>query len=495
MSSGLFFGINIALKGMMAHQTALSVVSHNIANANTDGYSKQMVHMATSYPIPGLYAGADLMGSGVEIAQILRLHEEFINYQIREENATKGLWEVFKDTMGDIEVVFMEPHETGFNEMLNRFFNDWQEVAKYAESSSVRTTLKDSAVYLAESFRNIVAQLSKIKEGLQTQINHKTKEVEILAQEIAQLNEQIASVWISQGNPNDFLDKRDLALDRLSQLGNISVHNCVDENGKITGAIEVKFGDQVIVAGRQVNWGALNDAVASVTDGEIAGLLKAGSDTDSTNTVQYYINRLNTLAVGLAKAVNDIHVTGKTASGSEGGTFFVFLDSDGNQIDLSAIDWTNPFASGLGAANIYVNPDIERDVSLIAAGREVEGLFLPGNGDVAREIARLIDIRFEYDEANNLLTRNPAIEEITIGDFYKNLIADLGSMTAEAERMYENQNALVNQLVYRRESKTGVSLDEEMVNLVQYQHGFQANARVISVLDEMLDTIINGLIR
>jgi len=490
LSGGIFFGINIALKGMMAQQTALTVASHNIANANTPGYSRQRVEMETSIPVPGLIPGAGQMGSGVEIAEIKRVREDFLDYQVREESSTMGKWEAIRDNLEEVELIFMEPSETGFNEFMGEFWNGWQKVSKFAESSPIRTTLKETAVALTDVFRHMHEQLTEINKDIQDQVEITITGINAIAERIAHLNEQIVNVELTQENPNDLLDKRDLALDELAKIAKISKTDCVDGDGNTTGAIKIEIGGTVIVD----DSGAHEINSVTVNDGKIAGLLEVGGGDDITGSVQHYINKLDTLAVSLAKAVNDIHSTGKTLDGSQGGNFFVFIGEDGNEIDLSTVDWDKPFSSGLSAAGIYVNPEIAEDVSQIAAARDEGGIFLEGNGATALEIAQLKDSYLEYDAENRVLSLSDT-GGTTFGNFYKDMIAELGVVTDESQRMVINQEALLNQVKNRRESLTGVNLDEEMANMVNFQHAFQASARVISVLDEMLDTIINGLIR
>lgn len=487
----LFFGINIALKGMMAQQAAMDVASHNIANANTEGYSRQRVNLETSMPISGITSAGQL-GSGVTIAEITRVRDGFVDYQLRQETSTLEYYSTISDTLSKVETVFMEPSETGFNAEMENFWSNWQEVANSPGSSPVRTALKEASISLTDTLRQMRQQLTDINNDIQKQIELKTEDLNSLAERIANLNEQIVNVKITGQNPNDFLDSRDLLLDELSALGNITVTDLLDSGGKATGAIAVKIGDLTIVDGDGAHALAATDLNSSnIDDGALAGLLQVGGNSGESNTVAYYINSLDTLAVAIAKSINDLHATGTDLEGNAGGEYFVFKDADGNEIDLSTIDWDDPFAGGLNAGNIYVNPDIQADVSKIAAAYQ-DGIFLEGNGDIALQIASLKDVYMEYDAANQVLN-NSGNGDITLGMFYQNMITSLGSATDAAEKMVKNQQALVDQTANRRESSQGVNTDEEMANIILFQHAFDASAQVISVMDEMLDTIINGM--
>ncbi|NLV23051.1 MAG: flagellar hook-associated protein FlgK [Syntrophomonadaceae bacterium] len=487
----LFFGINIALKGMMAQQTALNVTSHNIANANTEGYSRQRVNLETSVPISGL-ASAGQLGSGVDIAEIVRIKDEFLNYQVRKETSRLENHIAVSHTLQQVEAVFNEPLDTGFNEQLSQFWNSWQELAKAPESSPVRTVVKEAAGSLTDTLRQMSAQLHEIKDDINSQIQLAIKEVNSLSTRVARLNDQIVNVNITGQNANDFMDARDLALNELAALGNISLTDCLDANGKPTGAIEVKLGNITIVdaaGAHEISSSDINPD--AVTDGELAGLLQAGGNSGQSNTVQFYIDKLNTLAVGIAKSINDIHTTGKDLDGNSGQDFFVFKDNEGELIDLTAVDWNDPWSSGLSAANIYLNANIENDVAKIAASKQ-GGIFLEGNGDIALAIAELKHTLMKYDPASQMLTNSNA-GNLSLGAFYQDMIAELGSAARETGKTVKNQQTLVDQNIKRRESIQGVSLDEETVNMVLYQHAFDASAKVISVMDEMMDTIINRL--
>jgi flagellar hook-associated protein 1 FlgK len=488
----LFFGINIALKGMTAQQVAMDVASHNIANANTAGYSRQRVDLVSSAPISGLTAAGQL-GSGVDVGDVTRVRNEFLDYQVRKETSSLQNQTAIADTLSQVETVFMEPSETGFNNQLESFWNNWQELSKNPESSPVRTALKEDSISLTDTLRQMHNQLIDIKDDVQMQIGLNIKDVNSIAERIARLNSQIANIKITGQSPNDLMDARDMALDKLATLGNITITDYLDANGKATGAIEVKLGTITIVDESGYKPISRDDINSStVTEGKLAGLLQVGGDTGQSNSVQHYIDKMDTLAVAIAKAINDIHSTGKDLDGNSGEDYFVFKDAAGNEIDFSGVDWDQPFTSGLSAGNIYINSVIQEDVSKIAASKEDE-IFLEGNGDIALKIAQFKDVYLEYNAANQVLHNNTTSGNTKIGMFYQSLITELGSASNEAEKKVNNQQTLVNQTTRRRESTMGVSLDEEAANIVLFQHAFNANAKVISVLDEMLNTIINGL--
>ncbi len=489
--SGLFFGLNIALKGMTAQQTGLEVTAHNIANANTEGYSRQRVNLESSQPISGLVTGGGQLGSGVDVGSITRVRQQYLDTQVR--NQTSGLEHqtAVAGTMEQVETVFMEPSDNGLNAQIAEFWNQWQALAADPASTPIRTALQESSATLADTFGQVSRQLTDIQAGLATQIESTVGEINGLAGDIADLNQQIVKVQLAGEIPNDLLDQRDLLLDQLASLGNITVTNRMDGSGKYNGAVDVRLGDLTLVNASGASAINASSDLSSVTGGSLGGLQTLAGDGSSSQSVQYYIERLNGLALSIARSVNEVHAAGVDLDGSAGGNYFVFTDADGNNIDLTGVDWSNPGASGLSAANLAVNPEIEADVTRIAAA--IPGsILMEGNGDIALQIAALGDAPMAYDSASGLLSAQTG-GNYTIASFYQNLVTEIGSTVSSSGRKAETMQALVTQMKNQRESIMGVSLDEESVHMIQYQHAYEACAKVISIIDEMLDTLINGM--
>lgn len=489
--SGLFFGLNIALKGMTAQQTGLQVTAHNIANANTEGYSRQRVNLESSYPISGLVAGGGQLGSGVDVGSITRVREQYLDTQVRNQTAGLEFQNVVNDTMGLVETVFMEPSDNGLNAHMEEFWNQWQALSADPASTPIRTALQESSAALADTFGQVSRQLTSIKAGLATQIEGVVGEINGLAADIADLNQQIVKVQISGEIPNDLLDQRDLLLDQLAARGNITVTNSMDSSGKYSGAVEVRLGDLTLVNASGASAISASSDLSSVTGGSLGGLQVLAGDGSSSQSVQYYINRLNGTAVSIARNVNQVHAGGVDLQGNAGGNYFVFTDANGSSIDLSGVDWSNPGGSGLSAANLAVNPDIKADVAKIAAAAP-SSILMEGNGDIALQIAALGDAQMAYDGASGLLVPQSG-GSYKIASFYQNLVTELGSTVSSSGRKAQTMQALVDQIKNQRESTMGVSLDEESVQMIQYQHAYEACAKVISIIDEMLDTLINGM--
>ncbi|KUO52793.1 MAG: hypothetical protein APF76_02335 [Desulfitibacter sp. BRH_c19] len=517
MSSGIFFGINIGLKALRAQQTAISVTGHNIANANTPGYSRQVANMHTGFALPvpsnNRWAGAGQIGTGVEISEVKRIRDQFIDWQIRAEDGKLSEWETRHDTISQIETVFLEPSDTGLSSLMGEFWDSWQELIKYPEISPVRTTVKDTGKALAEAFRHSYERLENIEEGLDRQMEIAVDEANALLRQIGSLNEQIKFIKTGGDNPNDLMDKRDLLVDNLAELMDTEVNHVFATvagktiaTGEITVAVKTTDtnGDPAIVniIDPSLDSGHLefgrDDLDVTLVDseneshtlaaktGEVFGIQKAGNDTNPDSTsVAYYKNKLDTFAEGMSRILNEIHASGinlKDPPDNTGIDFFAFKDEEGNII-------TDP--DNYSAKHLYINPQIE-DVGFIAAGYvdDVDD-FNPGNRENALLIAQLRNARFSLDGDGKL--QSNTMGDLKFETFYQNFVSEVGVATKEAERMVQNQSTLVNQLSNRKESVAGVSIDEETANMISYQRAFQAASRYIQVLDELAATVVNGL--
>lgn len=508
---GTFFGFNTALRGMQAQQRGIYTTSHNIANANTDGYTRQRVVLAPTpaYPVPGMnHPGGTgwQIGTGVDSQETTRLRDAFLDTQIRRETGSLGQWQQIQDVLQQVEVVFNEPSDTGLSTLMSQFWAAWQELSKNAESSPVRTTVVETANALAEAFNHSYQQLTTIKNDIAGEnglIALRVTDINSIAQQISDLNGQIKNIIAAGDQPNDLMDQRDLLLDRLSKIIDFEVEpNIITVNGKEVsdGQIKVKLGSStnylVEVDSNQskineiksvnekiyMESDASNSSEIKFKSGEIKGLQDAFIDVNT------YLNKLNTLARGLAENINSIHKEGYNLNGTKVDNtyknFFVAL--------------TDPSTDNITAGNIAVNSNIRNDVSQIAAADSIDG---GGNGANALKIAQLQSRMLKEKDTSNPPDGIPDTLEfvstgeqgVTIDDYYKNFTAKLGVDAHEATRMTTNQGVLVDQLTNRKESVSGVSLDEEMANMLQYQRAYEASARMITTLDSMLDKIINGM--
>ena len=459
--SNVFGILNTGRTALLTQQKAIDVTGHNIANVNTDGYSRQRVNMETNEPYssqPGQ------TGTGVRAAEIQRIYDRFLGAQINNENQNLGNWETQKGVLERVEIIFDESSGYGLNQAMSEFWNAWQDLANNPSDYAGRAALLAKSETMTATFNNICSNLEQIQTDIDTSIMGTVKEINSIAERIAGLNQKIALTEVGGQNANDYRDSRDLLLNELSLM--INIDSFENSDGKITVLVA---GGRPLVENisswnlstqpdvdsdfQDIAWtdsdGNLVDITDSISGGKLKGWLEARDVT-----IPDYLSKLDNLAEGIITEVNDLHKAGLGL----------------NDVSVAGRN----FFAGTTATNMAVDVD---DVNNIAAAGSFDGL--PGGNSNAIEIANL----------QNALKMNS--DTATFDDYYNSLVSDVGSGVQKATVNFDHQSSMVTHLDNYRESVSGVSLDEEMVNLIKFQHGYNAAARLISVADELLDRVIS----
>jgi flagellar hook-associated protein 1 FlgK len=456
----IFLGLEIARKALQAHQAAMNVTSHNIANANTPGYTRQVPHLSQeTVPLSGLFVPPHLknVGLGTDVDEIRRMRDKFLDLQIRQESRTGAYWNTIDKGLEQVEVVFGEPGESGLSQIFDRFWNTWQELAKSPESQASRVLVVETGNLLAQALSHTYTQLETQRSELNEEVAIKVQEVNNFIQQIYDLNQQIVRVAPAGGNINDYKDQLDVLVENLSKVLSVQVQE--NQNGTYTIVLQ----GRILVNDRERSFLSLSLNASGMYEVFLEngpqvdftyqnGELKAILDLRDV-IVPKYQEALDTLAMGLRDAVNTVHRMGFTLEEppQRGGDFFI----------------------GDGAKDLAVTPEILENPAKIAAS--LSGA--PGDGGNALAIAQL--------------RGRPVVGGSTPDDFYRGIVSRLGVERGEAQRIAKNQELLVQQLENRRESISGVSLDEEMTNLIRYQYAYQAASLLVRTIDEMLDTLVN----
>jgi len=471
---GSFFGLNVARSGLFASQRALTVTGHNIANANTPGYSRQRVEIVQSLPtvLPG---GQGMLGSGVDTQHISNIRNEFLDYKYWSENQSYGEWNARSGVLETIETIVNEPTDSGIRTVMDQYFAALQELSTKPEDLTVRALVRERGIALSETINLMGSQLEKLQSDLDFEIKTVVDEINGYADQLAKLNEQIFRYELGGNKANDLRDQRTLVLDKLSELVPVDAYE--DSQGRMQVMLKGKLLVSHITANHltteQRAYGDKNnesdvenlsdvvwaDGSAFIADGgKLRGLLDMrDSSSDNNKGVPYYLEKLNHFAKTFAEQVNSIHREGYGIDGTTG-------------IDFFEMDET--------ATSLKVSEAIDLDLNAIAASSTYAGL--PGDGSNALKMNQL------KDDANMFAWGKP-------GDFMKSLIANLGVDAQQAIRVSSNQSALLEQTDINRQSVSGVSLDEEMANMVKFQHAYNANARMITTIDEMIDVLVNKM--
>lgn len=465
----LFMSLNTALRGIMAQQTAQSVTANNIANTNTDGYTRQRVELQESYPLSGIVPGAQL-GTGVDVADILRIRDEYLDYQIHKQNSTLQYDNTMADTLGNMEIFFNETADNkGLDSQLDAFWQAWQDLSVTPDSTPVRTTVVEAATTLVNTLHELNTQLNNMQDETQTQIDLSITNVNNITEQIARLNDQIVKMIARKEAPNSLLDARDLLMDELSGIGNLTVTQCTDANGNYTGAISVQMGSVTVVDdyGDSVAVDNTDLTSSTLTDGSLAALLHLNGDSGANDTIQYYLDKLDVLAAGIAENINSVHTTGTDSNGDLGEAFFMIADA----------------GASFTAANISVNSAIKNNVSKIAAA--LNDINIEGNGDIALQLAQLKNTKLDANLGST------GVGTMTINGFYEGMTVELGAKIDVAEARVDNQKIIVDNLTGKRESISGVNIDEETTHLILYQNAYSASAKVVTYVEKMFDSLMS----
>ena len=451
--------LDLGRGALLAHQQAISITGHNIANVNTPGYSRQRVNLSAN---PGLTSTPGQIGSGVKASDIQRIYDQFLGSQINAESYNLGKWEAQTSSLERVEIVFDETTGFGLNQAMGDFFNAWQDLANSPEGHTERQMLVAKSEIMAETFNKISSDLNQLQNDLDSSIEGAVIEINTMAGQISDLNAKISDIEKSGQNANDLRDKRDLYLKELSSMVDISTFEGNDGqvtvlvgNGKplVQSPYSLSLSTVTNASGHQdVAWVDRDGNNVDITNDISGGKLKGWLEVRDV-AIEDYKTRLDNVASSIIAEVNNLHGLGFDLNGIAGGAFF----------------------TGTSASDIAVDTNIVNNVNLIAAS----GTGAPGDNSNAIAIANL---------QNSLLMSGGTA---SYDDFYNSLISDVGIAVQSAQTNYDHQTAMVSNLDNYRESISGVSLDEEMVNLVKFQHAYDAAAKLITTVDEMMNTVMN----
>jgi flagellar hook-associated protein 1 FlgK len=449
MTISSFMGLETALRGLRASQEAIDTTGHNIANANTPGYSRQRVDMtespALTIPANSNVDGAGVqLGTGVDATSITRVRNAFLDVQYRAQNSHENEAQTQSTILDQIQTGLAEPSDNGLSKAMSNFWKAWSDFANDPTSQAAKQAVINSGQTLAQTFNTIDSQLATVQSQVGQQFSQlisSSGQVESDATQIASLNKSIASAQAAGQNPNDLLDQRDKLLDDLSSLADVT--SSVDSTGMVT----VTFGHAAtpLVQGTTVNMPTATD-LTPASGGQIGALLGLyDAAAGGTGTIQ---TSYRDVLDGVAKQViNDVN-TAYQAGDPTVPDFF---------------EW-NPASTP--AATIQVNPAVT--ASNVRAGSNAANAMAT---DVATAIA-------------NLRGQGP-------DQSYSAFVAQVGSDVQSAQNTQQTAQSLLNAIDSQRQSVAGVSLDEEMTNLIAFQRGYQASARMMTTIDSMLDTLIN----
>lgn len=485
-----FSSYQIARSGLAVNERGLFVTGQNISNVDTPGYVRQQSVIESS-PYKNEYSKDQIFqyGLGADIQETRQIRHTFLDNIYRQENTSLGYWETRSKTYNDVEAILNDPMGDGLQNTMNEFWDSWQELSKNPESLTVRALVLQRGEAFAYYANHIGTQLDKLQSDLNSEIQVQVNEVNNITSGIAKLNFQIASQEINGDNANDYRDQRNVLLDKLSKLCNADMLEMQD------GQVDVTLGGYYLVQkGESTNLyveaNAKNgdfyypmledtDIEVNIKSGSIKGLLESRGEVTgikdtavpqdnipaSKNIVSDFKVRLNAMINRMAEAVNSLQNSGKTLNGDDGPDFFQAID-DGYPMQMGNLKLSDELLGDDGLNNVVASDTTDK-----------------GGNVIARKIANLRD--------SDILENSNG--DVNIDEYYRAIILDLGNGGSEATKTADNQSKMVQAADGQRGAISGVSMDEEMSNMMKYKYAYDGSARVLNVIDAMIETVITSM--
>ncbi len=459
----LFASLGVAREALLAQQMALNVTQNNISNVNTPGYTRQRANLVPGEPI-AQYAYES--GMGVRLDSIDAFRDKLLDYRLNQELQSFGEHNYAAAALQQVETVFNEHAGMGLESAISSYFNSFASLANAPEDLSLRQQVLARGEQLALEFRNAYEQVQAVQSMQERSVIDTVQEINSLADSIARINAEVAAVQGTNGNESTLRDQRQQMVDRLAQLVDVAYFE--NESGTLT--VMTRQGAVLAVGNRSYAWTAYTgvdnrmhieaggvDITSRIESGKLGGLLQV-RDVQ----IPAYLTALDDLAAAIVSRVNEQHRLGADLEGATGGDFFV--------------PFTQPSpGSNSGAARSMALTFA--DPRLVAAGNPSGG---PGDNGNAVALGNI---------------QNEALFPggTTVQQHYANLVFRIGLDAAAARDNAQVQEHLLSQLQNQRDALSAVSLDEEAVDLLRYQKAYEANARLISIIDGLTEEVIRLL--
>jgi len=448
----LYAALSISIGSLEAQQAGLETTTNNLANMNTPGYSRQRPVLVESDPV---VQGRIAFGSGVTLSAVESLRDSLLNVQINGETQQQAKSQSFVDTMNQVQPLF--PMDTsGIGAAISSFFQNLNGLATNPSDASLRQSVLSAANALASSFNQAAGQLNSTRSNLDLNVQQTVQQINQISSEIASLNRKLATTASTGSDYGSFLDQRDALVQKLSGLIDVSV---LQNGSSLT--LTTRQGTALVVDGQSFGlttrldpndatqhiYAQAGDITGQISGGKLGGVLEARDQT-----VPSLLGQLDDLASALVTNLNAAHQLGYDLNGQQGGNLF------------------NPVTGPGAAASMTV---AFSDPNLLAASSDGT---TGSNGNIANLTA----------VATQTLSNG-----MTPVQTYGNLVFQVGSSIGNANAELTASNNILQQLQQQQSSVSGVSLDEEASNLLLYERAYQAAARAISTVDQMLQTAIN----
>lgn len=565
MNATTFMGMDVAIRGLYSAQRGLSTVAHNVNNTNTPGFSRQVNDQRAARPM--LVAnGAGMMGMGSDVVAVNRVRNEFLDEKYWSEAQYLGEWEVKDQLISELQMLFNEPSESGFNKIVNEFYSGLQQLSTDPSNLSTRAMVMERGVMVTKYFNSVASHFEKLQDDVNNMVNAKVNQVNSFANQVRELNLQIYNYEITGNTANDLRDRRGYVVDQLSRLINVHAYE-IDTGYRLPGgAPEKRF--VVAISGKalvdhadvvhiraemreerlnpedlnnllELSWG--DDNRLEVKSGEIRGYLdmrdgrdgQIGLDGETASPnfrgIPFYLQKMNEFVQVFARSFNEGyidtdgngtldkmngHVDGYSRTATAGDNpagirFFTIMDNLGNPMSTSDFEAlalqraADDFANGVAEAQdnpltTNINEALVYGYSKLVTARNFSvGLEVNSNPSEYLAVSGVAGAVGNADNLAAILTMRHNTYMFNEGapeDFVKTLISSLGVDGQQAAVFRQTQINISEQITNRRQSISGVSINEEMTNMVKFQQIYGAAAKMIATYAELLDILVNQIV-
>ncbi|MBT3584158.1 MAG: flagellar hook-associated protein FlgK [Halobacteriovoraceae bacterium] len=480
--------LSIGKTGLMVSKKSLETTGHNIANASTEGYSRQRVNVETNNPIS---TSGLVFGTGARVRDVSRTHDPFVEKRLQSTTTAFNYFDQRTKKLTEVENIFNEIDNEGLNKVLNKFFNAFRDLANQPENETVRSVVRDTAGLVVKDFKRIRGTLDAISRSVDNKIKSEVNDLNESIKHIAKLNKQIAELEVFGGETGDFRDQRETHMRTLSE--SFQIHTFEDEKGsfnvmaKNVGSLVSGTQYQELAAGRVQKKDSSNNMDGSMEiyfknrpgqkithrfkSGKIQGLFQVRN-----GEVQDLQKSIDKIAYNLMQAVNAVHRRGfvnREIKVDQAGNPAKF-DAQGPLTNIDFFDLPNQEEEA--ATNIKINNIIMEDSRNIATGMTPNG---PGDNRIALGVSKL--------QHERILDGGKA----TLEEAFLETIGSIGLETGKAKFDREQAEGILVQTKNIKDRISGVSIDEETANMVRYQHVYQASAKVMQTANTLFDTVLS----
>ncbi len=479
--------LGIGKTGLFASKKSLEVTGHNLSNVNTEGFSRQKVIQSTTIPVS---TGGFVQGTGVKVDGVNRINDEFIDKRLNAAVSNSKYYDSRSEHLDQIEGIFNEVETEGLNQILNKFFNSFRELANQPENETIRSIVRDNAGLAVKDFHRIRQTLDLQAVNVNRKITASVIDINQTLSHIAELNGKISNIEMQQGESGDLRDQRDLSLKTLSEF--FKIHTYTDEKNRFVvaaqgiGTLVTALHTQdlaVTSKNKAESTNNMNGTVEVVLKDRPTQIITSKFQGGSLASVIKVRNEdlkklqedMDSIAYQFTNSVNAIHRQGFVNRP-------ITIGTDGTPLKLdkkgltSGIDFFAPALQKEGAAELIELSDaVKSDLSNISSALSPN---TPGDNRVAIEISKLQHQKISADD--------PA----TLEEKYLQTVGSIGVETGKAHLDAEQSSGLLAQATSIRERLTGVSIDEETANMVRFQHAYEASAKMMQTADEMFKTIM-----